>query len=465
MSSVELTPGAQVDGFTIGTRVHAGGMAIIYSVTHPDIAQPLVMKVPRLGHGETGATVVGYEVEQMVMAALDGRGPVPRLHASGDISTQPYLVMDHIEGRPLSERVERGPWPIEEVCRVGAAIAEAVFALHACEVTHLDLKPSNIIERPDGSMALIDLGLAHHAHLPDLLAEEFRRPMGSAPYIAPEQVLGVRSDPRSDIFAIGVMLYEFATGRLPYGSPQSPNGMRRRLRVTPHPPRAQRPDIPEALQEIILHCLEVDPNRRYSSAHQLAFELQHLQDVVITSRGRRMQRPGLFVRFRRWLFGIGYEPLHVNAPSQTLHEAPIIMVAVALSHTNEREQVALRREAERQARAEPSARLAFVSVAKPQPVLGTAEEERSAPREHMRMLVELRHWAAGLAMDASRATYQVLEGNDAAEAIVTYARSNRVDHILIGAPPPDLIARKLLPSVSERIAVESPCSVTIVRAS
>lgn len=463
MIATELAVGSQIDGFTIVSRLYSGGMAVIYEVTREDLPGPAVMKVPRLGHGETGATIVGYEVEQMVMTAVGG-GPIPMLYASGDVTTEPYLVMEKVDGHPLSEQLERAPWPEDQVVQVGAAIAEATAVLHQREAIHLDLKPSNTIQRPDGSVVLIDLGLAHHAHLPDLLAEEFQRPMGSAPYIAPEQVLGVRSDPRSDIFALGVMLYEFATGRLPYGSPTSPNGMRKRLRVIPAPPRAYRPALSPALQEVILRCLEVAPAKRYATAHQLAFDLLHIDQVSIGERGRRTRRQGVWRRFRQWLFGVGYEPVHPGMPSETTSQAPIIMVCVALGHTNQREQQALRLEAERAGRAHPEARIAFVTVAKPQPVMGTSEEATSAPREHIRMLVELRHWASGANIGADRATHQVLEGSDPAEAIVSYARANHVDHILIGAPPPDLIARKLLPPVSERIVVEAPCSVTIVRA-
>ena len=242
MIATELASGEKIDGFTIVGRIHAGGMAVIYEVTREDLPGPAVMKVPRLGQGESGATIVGYEVEQMVMESLGG-GPVPSLYASGDIEREPYLVMEKVEGRTLSDDVERAPWPEDEICRVGAAIASSVAMLHQREAIHLDLKPSNVIVRTDGSACLIDLGLAHHAHLPDLLAEEFQRPMGSAPYIAPEQVLGVRSDPRSDIFALGVMLYEFSTGRLPYGSPTSPNGMRKRLRTTPTPTASHLPRL------------------------------------------------------------------------------------------------------------------------------------------------------------------------------------------------------------------------------
>ena len=102
---------------------------------------------------------------------------------------------------------------------------------------HLDLKPDNVILRPDGSVALIDFGLAHHARFPDLLAEEQRMAAGSAPYISPEQVLGERSDPRSDLFALGAMLYELCTGKLPFGIPRTRAGLRDRLWLDPMPPR------------------------------------------------------------------------------------------------------------------------------------------------------------------------------------------------------------------------------------
>ena len=258
MTADRIEPGAEVDGFRIGERIHAGGMALIYRVSRPGEPGPLVMKVPRLGPGEPATSVISYEVEQTLLSSL--RGPhVPRLVASGDLARHAYLVMEHVQGRSLQEWAERAPLPADEVARLGAALAAAVHAIHVQDAIHLDLKPSNVLVRPGGEMVLIDFGLAHHAHYPDLLAEEYRRPIGSAPYISPEQVLGVRSDPRSDVFALGVILYELATGRLPFGVPTTAGGLRQRLYRDPPPPRAVVPDVPEWLQEVVLHCLEPEP--------------------------------------------------------------------------------------------------------------------------------------------------------------------------------------------------------------
>ena len=159
--------------------------------------------------------------------------------------------------------------------------------------------------------------------------------MGSAPYISPEQVLGVRSDPRSDIFALGAVLYELATGELPFGSPTSPSGLRRRLHEEPVPPRARNPAVPEWLQEVILHCLEPDARRRYASAAQVAFDLTHADQVAVGDRGRRLRRAGLATRFRRWFKAKGMEPAEVVQPSAHLASAPIVLAAVATRHGNE----------------------------------------------------------------------------------------------------------------------------------
>ena len=154
---------------------------------------------------------------------------------------------------------------------------------------HLDIKPSNVIIRPDGTAALIDFGLAHHDQLPDLMQEEFRVPYGTAPYMAPEQLLGTRRDPRSDQFALGVLLYFFSTGVRPFGEGESIGAMRRRLWRDPHPPRALRKDYPPALQEIVLRCLEIEPTWRYPTAAQLAFDLSHQAQVKLTARSERLR--------------------------------------------------------------------------------------------------------------------------------------------------------------------------------
>ena len=327
-----LEPGSELDGFTIEECVHSGGMAHIYHVHYTDGRAgpgfPMAMKIPRMTAGDGAENIVSFEVECQIMQALSGSA-VPRFVAAGDLDRVPYLVMEYIEGRTLDHWLELQPRPaVNEISKLGAAMANAAHALHQQNAVHLDLKPANVLFRPDGRAVLLDFGLSCHAHYPDLLAEQLRKAVGSPTWIAPEQVVGVRGDPRSDIFAIGVMLYELATGELPFGSPQTPGGLRQRLWMDPAPLRKLNPDIPEWFQEVVLRCLEPVAAQRYPSAAHLAFDLINPDQVKVTQRGRKVEGTGFWVHFKRWLkaAGMHYEPSPL--PSQQIEEVPIVLVAV-----------------------------------------------------------------------------------------------------------------------------------------
>ncbi len=455
--------GEELDGFRVKGKLHSGGMGSLILVDAPeDPGFPLVMKIPRLGYGEPAEAVVSYEVEQNVMSVLQGPH-VPRFVAAGDLATQPYIVMELVEGQCLKDLEERLPLPPDEVARLGAAVATALRSIHQQEVVHLDVKPSNVILRPTGEAVLIDFGLANHAHYPDLLAEESRNPMGSAPYISPEQVLGVRSDPRSDLFALGAMLYELATGKFPFGSPSGPAGLRKRLWVDPVPPRALRPEIPEWRQEVILHLLEPDANQRYATAAQVAFDLSHPEQVTVTERGRRTRRAGFGARLRSWIRAKGMEPAAVVRPSAQLANARIVLAAVATSHSNEALFQAQRDAVRRLLASDPQSRLACVTIVKPSSVAGAESEEDVATSQAIKHLVLLRHWAEPLEIPTASISFHVLEGSDPAATLLAYARANAVDQIVIGAPPPDLPLRALMGTFATKVAAEAPCTVTLVR--
>jgi serine/threonine protein kinase len=456
-----LSKGATLDGFLVGERLHRGGMAMLWRVSHPDIEIPLVLKAPILSEGEDPATIVSFEMEQMIMPRLSGPH-VPKFIAAGDFAAQPYIVMELIEAPSLLKRLPELPLPYGEVSEIGAKIATALADLHRQHVIHLDIKPSNVLIRPGGEAVLIDFGLAHHDQLPDLMQEEFRVPYGTAPYMAPEQLLGIRRDPRSDPFALGVLLYFFSTGVRPFGESETMRGMRRRLWRDPHPPRSLRKDYPPALQEIVLRCLEIQPPWRYPTAAQLAFDLSNQDQVKLTARAERLQRDPFSAVLRR-RFNTDIIPASSKQGiSRQLNSAPIIAIAVDLSEGSEAIHDALRQAADRALTTLPSARLACLNVLKLGWITPDTTLDAQGRSKHIGRLVAMRHWAEPLKLSADRVTYHVLEAPDAADAILDYARQNAVDQILIGARQASL-KRRLLGSVSAKVAAEAPCTVTIVR--
>jgi eukaryotic-like serine/threonine-protein kinase len=471
--SQPLEPGQVIDGFRLEERSHQGGMAQLWRVTRvgSDDPLPLIMKVPRIKGGDDPATIVGFEVEQMIMPSLGGVH-VPRFVANGDFARQPFIVMERIDGVSLKPRFDAAPIPIDEVVQIGAKVATALHDLHRQHVVHLDVKPSNIMFRPgSGEAVLIDFGLSRHDHLPDLLEEEFELPMGTGPYMSPEQVQFVRNDPRSDLFALGVMLYHLATGERPFGAPTSVRGLRQRLYRDPVPPRALRADCPPWLQEIILRCLEVKPGLRHQSAAQLAFDLQHPEQVALTDRATRSVRTGGLQTARRWFTAIGAEPAaDASAVAQTAR-SPILMAAVDVAGAEPRLLDAVRSAVQRLLHTEPGARLACVAVMKINRIGMDELLDKDGSSKHVNLLVQLKHWArpvqqalapGGVAL-AGRVTFHVLEAPDAASAIIDYARKNQVDHVVMGARSSGGL-RRYLGSVSARVAAEADCTVTVVRA-
>lgn len=478
-------PGDKIDEFAITGRIHSGGMALIYGVEAEGLEFPAVMKIPRLGHGEPGTAVISFEVEMTLMAVLKGKH-VPRFVAVGDMARTPYIVMERIEGKSLADWAERAPVEdFDEIARIGAALATALHSIHLQDTVHLDVKPGNVLIRPDGTAVLIDFGLAHHSRYPDLLAEEWRKPIGSAPYISPEQVMGVRHDHRSDVFALGVILYELATGKLPFGAPKSYGGLRKRLWKDPPPPRALNPKIPLWLQEITMRCLEVNLGDRYKTAAQAAYDLSHPVNVEITERGRRVKTLGAYSRFKRWLAAAGFESPEGKQPLTFQETAPIVLVAVATTHENPDMDHALRRVVTHLMRLDDETRFAIVSVIPPAPEVTGKTEADTATAQQIKHRVRLRHWAEPLHLPTERLSFHVLEDGDPANAILEYVRNNNVNHVIIGSPPLR-VARKgrlglapvvimsdkatepvpliqLMGTVSVRVAAAAPCTVTVVR--
>jgi eukaryotic-like serine/threonine-protein kinase len=455
-------PGDIIDGFRLVEPLQSGGMANFWRVSRDGIDMPMVMKLPLLRPGEDPLTIIGYEVEQMILPRLSGPH-VPRFVAAGDFE-RPYIVMEFIAGQSVKSLLERTPLPAEEVAAVGAKIAFALHDIHRQHVIHLDLKPSNVILRGDDAV-LIDFGLSRHDQLPDLVQEEAEGAVGTGAYISPEQVLGERADPRSDLFALGVILYFLATGERPFGEPQRASNWRLRLWRDPIPPCAINAAVPPWMQEIILRCLEVDPAARYPTASQLAFDLQHPDQVTLTGRAARARRDGIFTVAWRWLRQPRNRVESRRRPlTSHLADAPIVLAAIDLDPGHETLNGAIARAVHRVLATEPNARLACINVLKIALLALEKLEDPKGRNPHLGRLVELKHWTRAIPFPRERITYHVLESTDPAGQLIDYARHNRVDHIVVGAHGGSSLLRHL-GNVPARLVAEAPCTVTVVRAS
>jgi serine/threonine protein kinase len=451
-----------IAGFTLGPVVHRGGMAVLREVTHPDHPGPLLMKMPKLAEGEDPAAIVSFEMEQMILPRLTGPH-VPKCYGTGHEPT-PWIVMERIGGGSLLPMLKRLPRAPGEVAVLAASVADALDGLHRQGVVHLDVKPSNILRRAgeDGPMVLVDFGLSRAAMLPDLMEEEFRLPYGTAPYMAPEQIMGIRGDPASDLFALGVLMYFFVTGRRPFGDPQRMAELKERIWSDPTPPRALVPECPPWLQEVILRCLEPDPSRRPASAAQLAFDLRNPEAIALGPRAAKLKRDAWSKRVQR-RFHPDFQPrLHRKAAALPQRDAPIVAVALDLDDMSKEMSAALLDMVGRLLAIRPNARIACLNVLRSSLLRQDNTLDREGRNKHVQRLLELRHWSAPLALPEYRLTHHVLEAVSAGGAILEYASQNRVDHLILGAKAGG-ITQRVMGSIPTEVARDAPCSVTMVR--
>ena len=278
-----LRAGDQLDHYRIEALAARSGMASIFRATDLSSGRPVAIKVPHPEVESDPALFDRFRREEEIGKLMDHPGVMKVF--SDDDRSQVYMVMEWVEGRLLRKILgEQQKLPPERAIRITLRILDALDYIHSHGVVHRDLKPENVMVDEHDNIKLIDFGIAGNAGARRLTFAKFSPTMGTPDYISPEQAKGQRGDARSDLYALGVMLYEMLSGKVPFSGANPFLIMNDRLLNNPVPPREVDPTITPQLQEIIYRALERNPKNRYASARDFARDLEHPEQVGVTDR-------------------------------------------------------------------------------------------------------------------------------------------------------------------------------------
>ena len=284
--------GDTIDIFILRSMLHKGVMSTLFTAEDLLSGETVVLKIPETDILNTPVLLYHHQNEDRISRYLDHPGIIRFIHRQ---RSRQYIIMEYASGKDLRKQVGRNrKMDFDSALKVMKHLCNAVGFLHDRSIVHLDIKPENIICDKDHTIKLIDFGLASCRKLPDLLALDIDNPMGTPWYIAPEQLLGERSDPRCDIYAMGILLYEMLTGHLPWPRSKKKSVALRRLKKDPTPPRFYNPDIPPQVQQIILCAAARHPEKRYASVKDLQKDLLNWQGLTVTDKGKQTRRPGFW---------------------------------------------------------------------------------------------------------------------------------------------------------------------------
>jgi eukaryotic-like serine/threonine-protein kinase len=277
-----LEPGEQLDSYRIDAPIARSGMASIYRATDLRDNRVVALKVP---HPDLEADPILFDRFQRE-AGIGEKLNHPKVMRvfGGEKRSRIYMVMEWCDGRLLRQILDEGRLPQDRAIRIAVGVLDALEYIHANGVVHRDLKPENIMVDADDNVKLIDFGIAGDTAARRLTYANFTATLGTPNYISPEQVKGKRGDGRSDIYSMGVILYEMLTGKLPFNGPSPLAAMNERLLNHPVPPRVADPSVSPQLQEVIYRAIERDPQNRYAKAHNFAWDLEHLDQVGVEDR-------------------------------------------------------------------------------------------------------------------------------------------------------------------------------------
>lgn len=256
--------------YEIGERIGAGGMAEVYSATDNVLGRIVAVKIMLSQYAEDEDFARRFRQEAAAAANLQSPYIVNVYDWGHDQGTY-FIVMEYVRGSDLKSAIkQRGAINQRKVAEIGSQVCQALSVAHAQDIVHRDIKPQNIMVQPDGNVKVMDFGIARAKNT---TSEKTGNVLGTAHYISPEQAQGQEVGPASDIYSLGVVLYEASTGKLPFDGPDAMSVALMQVQDEPLPPSSINPDIDPALERIILKAMQKNPSARFATAHDMKLAL------------------------------------------------------------------------------------------------------------------------------------------------------------------------------------------------
>lgn len=288
----DLNIGDVLDGYRVEAPLARGGMASIFKAVDEQTGDVVALKIPHLRYESDVVFFDRFRREEEIATRLDHPNLVRALPARRE-KTRVYLVMEYVAGPSLAEVLRgRGPLPPMRAVEIARQVCDAVVYLHAHGIHHHDVKPDNVLLAADGRARLLDFGIAHLETARKLTVSGLSASIGTPDYMAPEQLRGRVGDARADLFALGTMLYEMVTGRLPYAGADWEERLRSKRLHDPVPPSAHVPGLAPALDAVVMRAIEPEVKDRYQTAVDLLADLREPPAIVPGAPARsRRARP------------------------------------------------------------------------------------------------------------------------------------------------------------------------------
>jgi serine/threonine-protein kinase len=312
--SNDLQPGHLLDDrFEITDLINRSGMASIFKANDRKTGATIAIKAPLMQFESDPGSYSRFQREEEIGTSLAHPYILKIFPIPPEEKSRPYIVMEYLQGQTLSALLrEVHPLPEPDAVKIASRICEALSYMHSKQIVHRDLKPQNIMVCSDGSIRIMDFGIAKSLKARRLTFVGFSPSMGTPDYMAPEQVKGKRGDERTDVYAMGAILYEMVTGQTPYEGESPYAVMNARLTGDPIAPRKINTRITPAVEEIILHAMERDPANRFQNAAEMKAELDDYEKVELVGRHRHLQAPQVWKsRFRMLPMIVGFGLLWV----------------------------------------------------------------------------------------------------------------------------------------------------------